>query len=119
MGWIRSTRNELARIKRHIGGGRFTIELADGGRRQFAREETARLLFMHHMYTLRAIYHEEECPPPPLVFLTIAGASDRERAFYTAFPDGEPLMPYEAEPLIERGEFVARPLAGHELEEAS
>jgi hypothetical protein len=105
MGWIRSTRNELAKIRRQVGGSTGTIKLAGGATYKFSPDDVYSELFSHFMNVLRADHHREPRPEPPELLRAIANAADRERAFHEVL-DGYSFVAYQKDPLIERGEFV-------------
>ncbi len=109
MGWVRSTRNELAKIKRKVGGGTGSIKLADGTTYKFSPDDAYSTLFTHFMGCLRADHNREPRPEPPELLRAIAKADDRERAFYDVL-DGYSFVAFDREPLIEEGRLVPKQL---------
>jgi len=95
------------------------IELEDGSRHYFDREQTAIELFSYLMDCLRAQYAGRKMTDPPAIIYAVAKARDREAAFLQLRPGGRVgLFPLELDALVQRGEIVHRSLvAGHELDE--
>ena len=63
------------------------IELKDGGRFWFKREELYRSFFLYYMDCIRQDYQGEERNPVPPIFEAVAQAADREEAMDTVSPN--------------------------------
>jgi hypothetical protein len=118
MVWVRSTRNELARLKRRVGGAALSIPQQDGTTYSVGRDEAFGVMFDYWAECAEAAYRREPRPGPPPVLLAVAGAEDREQALERLM-SGYGFLPVEVEPLVEEGEFVPRSLvAGKTYEES-
>ena len=101
----------MARLKRAMRGTMDYIEMADGGRYWFEPEPMRMTLFHYCSDLMRAVYHGTPRPEPPEALRAVAGAADRERAFWQVYPQGiMPWCPLDIEALVGRGEFVPRGL---------
>ncbi len=63
MGWVRSRLEDVRRLKRRAGGEVFTLVMADGTRRKFSMDDFYNN-FHRNALRLRALYKQEEVPPP-------------------------------------------------------
>jgi len=63
------------------------IELKDGGRFWFKREELYRSFFLYYMDCIRQDYQGEERNPVPPIFEAVAQAADREQAMTQVSPN--------------------------------
>ncbi len=91
------------------------IEQADGSRYYFNPESPE--LFLFGLNSVKRHYHGEPLDDPPELLRAIANAKDRREALRRVFGDVTvSTLPYELEPLVDRGELVERSLvAGHPL----
>jgi hypothetical protein len=114
MGRLRWSLNALKRDARENLDG-FILE--DGSRFYF--DPTGPEVFLHSLACLAAQGEGKTTfPEPPPVVKAIARAKDRAAAFANVYDAGFLVMPYNAEALIERGEFVpCSMVAGRELGE--
>jgi hypothetical protein len=110
MGWVRSTRNELARLKRRVGGAALAIKQEDGSTYTIARDEAYGVLLDHLSDSLVADYRYEPRPAPPPVLKAVASAQNRERALSQLLGHYGHLLAVDPESLVERGELVPRDL---------
>ncbi len=105
-------RGRLARLEKAMQGNLSSIELTDGSRYWFNSQETSIELFKYLSGSLQATYHGNALPEPPELLQAVAAARDRREAFSRICSGGVvPSLPVDVEALIERGEFVLRPLA--------
>ena len=85
------------------------FELADGTRYFFAPREVFWATFKYFTDSMRADGKREPRPEPPELLRAVADAKDRGEALRRVMR-GSSFLPVEREALIERGEFVPRPL---------
>ena len=113
-------KEKLARLKKATEGRVNSIELTDGSRYFYEPEEVGVAVFKHGCDCLRADYGSEPRPGPPEILQAVARARDRRAALEQLYePGARPLVAYELEALVERGEFVpASFLAGHTYQES-
>jgi hypothetical protein len=104
-------RAKLARLEKAMQRNLSSIELANGGRFWFDPQESGIELFKYLSDSLHAVYHGSPRPEPPPLLRSVAAARDRREAFSRICSGGVvPSLPVDMEALIERGEFVPRPL---------
>ena len=101
-------RARLRRLQAALRGQLDHIELADGSRHWYDPAETAKELYLYSCDCARA-GRVADRPEPPEIVRAVAGARDRRAALERVAPDS-PLsfFAFEREPLVERGELVAR-----------
>jgi len=110
-----SLRAKLARLEKAMQGNLSSIELTDGSRYWFDPQETGIVLFLYLMDSSRTVYSGSPRPEPPELLRAVAAAKNRREAFSRICPGGVVLsLPVDAEALVERGEFVPRPLVRSE-----
>ena len=63
MGWVRSNLNEIRRLRRQMDGGSLELRLDDGTVQRFTMDDFLQN-FERNSQRLRALYMEEEVPPP-------------------------------------------------------
>jgi hypothetical protein len=100
-------RDKLARLEKAMQGNLSSIELADGSHHWFDPQETGIEIFLYFSASLRTVYHGKPRPEPPEIVRAVAAARDRSKAL-AQIPRTH--LPLDAEALVERGEFVPRPL---------
>ncbi len=108
--------SRLRRLTAALTGSHLNyIEQADGSRYYFNPESLE--LFLFGIDSLKRHYRGESLDDPPELLHAIANAKDRRAALVKVFGDVTvSMLPYELEPLVERGELVERSLvAGHPL----
>ena len=112
-------KRRLRRIEEAARGHLAYIELKDGSRHYFDREQTAIELYMYLSDCLHAQYANRKRKDLPQIIHAVAKAKDREAAFLQLRPGGHVgLFPLEVDALIKRGEIVHRSLVvGYELDE--
>jgi len=106
----------LRRLEKAARGQLSSIELEDGSTFYFDQMEARRQVFVHSVDCACA-HGGTEWPRPPEILQKIARAKDRRAALEPFLPErgaGQMgafnVFPYEVGPLLERGEFVRRPL---------
>jgi hypothetical protein len=109
-------RNQLRRLERTLRGQRASFELQDGSTYWCDEGEAWQTIFTHGSDCLRADYQVRDRPEPSDVLRAISKARDRRAAVGNLYSQGSfSLMAYDADALVERGEFVPRSfLAGVE-----
>ncbi len=116
MGGLKDKLRSLERASReHLSW--FVLE--DGTRYYHEPMETWKVAFGHAMDCLRAQADGKEFSPAPPIYHAVAKAKDRRKAL-EAIGGGRsfPMMPYEMDAFLERGELVPRSMvAGYELGE--
>jgi len=112
-------KRRLDRIEKAARGHLTYIELKDGSRHYFDREQTAIELFGYLIDCLHAQYEGCKRKDPPEIIYAVAKARDREVASLQVFSRRRAgLFPLDVDALIERGEIVHRSLvAGRDLDE--
>ena len=107
-------RAKVSRLQRAMRGTMDSFELADGGRFYFDPQEVFWVTFKYFTDSMRADWKREPRPEPPELLRAVADAKDRSEALHRVM-GGSSFLPVEREALLERGEFVPRPLvAGRE-----
>ncbi len=93
--------------------------LEDGSRYYYSPQEVWKDAFGHVAACLHAQADGSDFPPPPEIFRKIAQAQDRRKALKAISGGGSfPMLPYERDALIQRGELIPRSMVvGHELGE--
>ncbi len=110
-------KGRLAGLQKAMRGKLDHFELADGSRHYFDPEEAGKDNFLYLTACVRADFRREPRPEPPDALRAVAGAKDRRSALEAVCPPPPvvPCIPVDVEALVERGEFVPRPLvAGRE-----
>jgi hypothetical protein len=110
-------RGRLGRLETGARGHLKSFELEDGSR--FYWDPTGGERFLHDLACLRAQGEgKTDFPEPPPMVKAIARAKDREAAFEKVYAENLPIVPYDREALVERGEFVpVSMVVGRELGE--
>ena len=110
-------RDKLKRLERDARENLDWFSLEDGLR--FYYDPAGPDVFLHSLACLAAQGEGKTTfPEPPPVVKAIARANDRAAAFSKVYDGGFMVMPYDADALIERGEFVPVSLvAGRQLGE--
>src|SRR3712207_6418424 len=108
-------RAKLTRLEKAMQGNLSSIELTDGSRYWFDPQETGIEFFRYLSASLHAVYHGSPRPEPPPLLRAVAAARDRREALSRICSGGVvPSLPVDVEALVERGEFVPRPLVRSE-----
>jgi hypothetical protein len=108
-------RSKLKRLQKAMRGNLAYIELADGSRHWFDSQEVGIEIYLYFSASLRTVYHGKPRPESPAIVRAVAAAKDRRKAL-AQIPSTH--LPLDAEALVERGEFVPRPLvAGRDVDE--
>ncbi len=110
-------RSKLRRLEAAVRGNLESFVLENGSRFYF--DPTSGERFLHSLDCLRAQGEgKTSFPEPPPAVKAIARARDRAAAFEKVYSGKFALMPYDADALIERGEFVpVSMVVGRELGE--
>ena len=103
-------RAKVGRLEHAMRDTMDSFELADGTRYFFAPREVFWSTFKFFTDSMRADGKGEPRPEPPELLKAVAGARDRREALARVMR-GSSFLPVEREALVERGEFVPRPLA--------
>ncbi len=111
-------RDKMRRLEKATHGKLEYIELSDGSRYWYDPEAVGIELFLYGVDCLRANSAAER-PEPPEMYQTLTRAGDRRAAFDRVHPDGTwPLVPFDVEALVERGELVHRSMvAGKDVDD--
>src|SRR5918997_4651733 len=103
-------KDRLRRLQKAARGKLDHIELADGSRYWFDRQEVFWVTFRFFTASMRADWKREPRPDPPAVLRAVADARNREQALSRVM-GGSSFLALDEEALVERGEVVHRPLA--------
>lgn len=105
MGRLRSSLNEVRRLKqRLLGGDVVSIKQEDGSVFTIERMEAFKETFMYLYDSMRADADAEPRPEPPPVLLAVASAKNRRDALESVLA-GYSNLPVDPEALIEEGRF--------------
>jgi hypothetical protein len=102
-------KGKVARLQKLLRGSLESFELQDGRRYYFDPEEAYKATFLYFTDSMTADYGCKPRPEPPEVLRAVADAGDRVQALSRVMGDYSHL-PIDREALVERGEFVPRPL---------
>ncbi len=110
---------KLRRLERATREGLSSFELEGGGRHWYNPQQAGLEILLYSLECLKLQGEGVPYPEPPEIVLALARAKNR-RSVLTELM-GSPtvgFLPFEPEPLLERGELVHRSLvAGYELGE--
>jgi hypothetical protein len=110
-------RDKLRRLEKVARGRLSSFELRDGQRYYFDPQEAWKITFRFFTDSMDADFKREPRPEPPDLLKAVADARDRKGALSLVM-DGGSHLPLDREALVERGEFVPRPLvSGRTYEE--
>ncbi len=105
-------KGRLAGLQKAMRDTADSFELENNGRFWFEPEKARIELYRFWCDSLRAEHRGNPRPEPPEVLEKVARAKDRRKALEAVYPPPPvvPWIPVDVEALVERGEFVPRPL---------
>ena len=109
-------RDKLKRLRKAMRDQLDGFEQADGTTFYFDPQEALWVTFSYFTASMHADGKREPRPEPPEILKAVARAKDRRRALELVM-QGSSFLSVDGEALVERGEFVPRPLAAGRTED--
>ena len=105
-----AARDKLRKLNKMMRGALESIPQRHGSVFHLDPDEAVGQTFDYWAECVEADYRRQPRPEPPECLQAVANAVDR-RAALAKVMQGYPHLPLDAEALVERGVFVARPMA--------